>query len=239
MGHRAASGPPESKLFAKQFERFLINGGIDASAHYFVSCFSATGDDLGQWRAYADNGRGFALGFDTAMLEDGFVKSSALPTGSGQSFRVIYNDNAAIKLQSDIIDKMFHLISLPHRKNLGSKTLHEYMGELLVLTCMHCLRAALFFKHEAYSNEAEYRFLQIHMAGPHAPPIVKYRARPYELVRYREYDWRAAAPSALTKKSLSARLRQNESGTVRQKCLRAYHPAAVVEVIPSLIPYRS
>ena len=178
LGKRAASGPPESQLFAKQFQRFLIDGGIDQAAHFFVACFSATGDDLGQWRAYADNGRGFALGFDTAILEDGFVKSSTLSTGGGQTFRVVYNDKVAAKLHSDIIDKMFHLISLPHGKKLDSKSLHEYMGELLVLTCMHCLRAALFFKHEAYANEAEYRFLKIHMGPPHPPPVVKYRDSP-------------------------------------------------------------
>ena len=95
---------------------------------------------------------------------------------------------AAIQLQTNIIDSMFHLISLPHGKKLNSPTLHEYMGDLLVLTWMHCLRSALFFKHEAYSNEAEYRFLQVHMAGPHPASDVKYRTKPYELVRYREFD---------------------------------------------------
>ena len=239
LGKRAASGPPESQVFAKQFERFLIDGGIDEAAHFFVGCFSAAGDDLGQWRGYADNGRGFALGFDAAILEDGFVKSSALPTGSGQTFRVMYNDKAATELQCGIIDKMFHLISLPHGKNLDSKTLHEYMGELLVVTWMHCLRVALFFKHEAYANEAEYRFLQIHMAGPHAPPAVKYRTRPYELVRYREYDWRVAAPSALTKIVVGPAADKTKAPLFARECLRAYHPTVVVEVVPSLIPYRS
>jgi len=118
-------------VFAKQFERFLIDGGINEAAHFFVGCFSAAGDDLGQWRGYADNGRGFALGFDTAILEDSFVKSSAMPTASGQTFRVVYNDKVAAKVQSGIIDKMFHLISLPHGKNLDSKTLHEYMASYL------------------------------------------------------------------------------------------------------------
>ena len=115
---------------------------------------------MGSGEPTQTTGAASRLGFDTAILEDGFVKSSTLSTGGGQTFRVVYNDKVAAKLHSDIIDKMFHLISLPHGKKLDSKSLHEYMGELLVLTCMHCLRAALFFKHEAYANEAEYRFLQ-------------------------------------------------------------------------------
>jgi Protein of unknown function (DUF2971) len=36
---------------------------------FFALSFSATFDELGQWRAYADDGRGYALGFDTEKLE--------------------------------------------------------------------------------------------------------------------------------------------------------------------------
>jgi hypothetical protein len=35
----------------------------------FVTCFSADGDNLGQWRAYAQDGRGYAIGFDTTTWE--------------------------------------------------------------------------------------------------------------------------------------------------------------------------
>jgi len=41
---------------------------IQLIAHPFVSCLSLAGDDLGQWRAYADDGRGFAMGFRAAPL---------------------------------------------------------------------------------------------------------------------------------------------------------------------------
>jgi hypothetical protein len=47
INRRAASGPDERKIFAQQFERLLIDGGIEAAAHYFVSCFSAAGNDPG------------------------------------------------------------------------------------------------------------------------------------------------------------------------------------------------
>lgn len=239
LNQRAASGPRERKIFAKQFERFSIDKGVEEAAHFFVGCFSASGDDLGQWRAYADNGRGFALGFDTALLENGFVKSSDLPTGSGHTFKVVYNDKTAIRLQERIIDKALRLILLPHGKKFDANTLREYRREVLITTCMHCLQASLFFKHEAYSSEAEYRFLQIHMAGPHAPPVVKYRARPYGLVRYREYDWRTAASSALTKIVVGPAADKMNATLFAKDCLRAFHPASPVDVVPSLIPYRS
>jgi hypothetical protein len=70
LNSRAVDGPPPSKLFSQQIEAFLTQGGIQAAAHYFVCSFSSTGDDLGQWRAYADNGQGYALGFDAKELVD-------------------------------------------------------------------------------------------------------------------------------------------------------------------------
>jgi hypothetical protein len=57
----------DDRLEIKQFSdnvAAMLHGGIEEAAHYFVCCFSKEGDDLGQWRAYADNGRGFAIGFD-------------------------------------------------------------------------------------------------------------------------------------------------------------------------------
>ena len=62
LNEKAANGPEESKLFARDFGS--LNEAIRRSAHYFVCSLSERGDDLGQWRAYADNGRGYALGFD-------------------------------------------------------------------------------------------------------------------------------------------------------------------------------
>ena len=37
------------------------------TAHY-ISCFSHAGDSLNQWRSYADDGRGFAIGFKRSEL---------------------------------------------------------------------------------------------------------------------------------------------------------------------------
>jgi hypothetical protein len=79
LNTKAATGPPESKIFAKDFGAFTQQGGIQRSAHYFMCSFSSCGDDLGQWRAYADNGRGYALGFDGKGLEKAFDKQGRAP----------------------------------------------------------------------------------------------------------------------------------------------------------------
>jgi hypothetical protein len=51
LTERAATGARETQYFAKEFERFLLAGGVEAAAHFFVCSFSKWGDELGQWRA--------------------------------------------------------------------------------------------------------------------------------------------------------------------------------------------
>jgi hypothetical protein len=64
---RTSAARPEISTFASLLERFDVDRGIEQAGHFFICSFSADGDDLGQWRAYADNGRGYALAFDTAL----------------------------------------------------------------------------------------------------------------------------------------------------------------------------
>lgn len=61
LSNCATATRPETEYFARGFEAFLSQGGVKASGHFFSASFSGDGDDLGQWRAYGDNGRGFAL----------------------------------------------------------------------------------------------------------------------------------------------------------------------------------
>src|SRR5271157_5275624 len=60
------------KNLSEHVEAFRSKG-LKKSARYFVCAFSSDGNELGQWRAYADNGRGFALGFDRKAFEDTFM----------------------------------------------------------------------------------------------------------------------------------------------------------------------
>jgi len=72
------------------------------------------------------------------------------------------------------------------------------MADLLVTHALHVIRGIMFFKHEAYKNEKEYRFQQLFRYDKPAPAL-KYRQRPCSLVRYREFDWRPGTSSALKK----------------------------------------
>jgi hypothetical protein len=120
LNARAAAGPPESQTFARVFEAFAPEGAIQKIAHFFVCSFSAHGDDLGQWRAYADNGRGYALAFEARTLEKEFVAQTVMPPFSNGTFPVLYDDARLSGIYGQIVDSMFQLISLPRGRSLAS-----------------------------------------------------------------------------------------------------------------------
>ncbi len=142
----ASAGPPESKFFAEQFRAFGTQGGIQASAHYFVCSFSADGDDLGQWRAYADNGRGYALGSDAKVLETGYTKVGDAPLPNNSTFGVTYNDAQLAELHRQMIEAAFPLISLPRGRGMGSAIIRSYLTELSVPRLDACITRSFVFQ---------------------------------------------------------------------------------------------
>jgi len=229
---------PETQKFAADFARFNVEGAIEESGHFFVCCFSAAGDDLGQWRAYADNGCGFALGFEAPALEQAFAKKDGIPILNHSSFPVTYDDQRLIDIQNQLVQKMLHLISLPRSKRIHPAAINPYMWDLATRHAIHITRAVLFFKHEAYKNEAEYRFLQLYSKDRTAP-AVKYRHRPYSLVRYREFDWKAVAPKALNKIVIGPAADRAKAVQFARDCMEAFHTEGEISIVHSTIPYRS
>lgn len=223
------------QIFNKNFAAFAQQGAIPKVAHFFMCSFSSSGDDLGQWRAYADNGRGYAVGFDAKALEDGYTKQGGIPIPNNSTFHITYNDAQLLGIQGQIVEKMHNLIMLPTGRKLKNAAINVYMAELQVLLTLHILQTILFFKHEAYADEREFRFLQIHKANE--PPTVEVRARRYGLVKYREFDWRSVAPDALKKIVVGPAADYGTATQFAKDCLGLFHHGNV-EVTRSEIPYR-
>jgi hypothetical protein len=232
----ADTGPQELKIFTKNLIA-MLEGGIEEIAHFFVCCFSVAANDLGQWRAYADNGRGFALGFDGKMIEDAFTKTGAGPIEGRMTFPVTYADAPLDALHRQIVEALVPMVSLPHGKHMRNREIDAYMSELSVNASVPILRGALFFKHAAYVNEAEYRFLDLHRAG--AVPDLKTRGKPGAPKRYREFDWRTVAPNALKSITIGPAADPAAARQFIDECRRAFHPAPDLEILESGIPYRA
>lgn len=222
--NKAAS--PDAQNFAQGLVEFSKRVGIRQSGNYFVCSFSESRDDLGQWRAYADNGRGYVLGFGTTELETAFTKDGQ--PAYAQASPLTYDDALLEDIHGQIVEKLFQLTSLPCSTAV--------QAEWYTFRTLKALNAGLYFKHEAYSNEREYRFLEAHPIDQPVPGV-KIRYRPYSLIRYREFNWRQLAPGALKQIVIGPAADRQKAHQFARDCLRFFH-SRTVQMSRSDIPYQ-
>jgi hypothetical protein len=192
LDETSASRPGEREAlqrFARSF-RQVMTDGVEEFAHFFVCCFSTCGDDLGQWRAYSAEARGYAIGFDGAALVKYF--STAMGTGA-HTFPVAYNEKDLNAILRHSVERAAAAVSFPYEcpGRVGEEALRIYMTRLQRRLALLVLQSSLLFKHKAYVNEDEYRLLDLHQIGD--VPGVKFGKKPNVLSRYREFNWKSEA----------------------------------------------
>jgi hypothetical protein len=232
----AAKAHPAAMVFAEKFSAFP--DALPSIAHMFVASFSHNGDDLGQWRGYGSNGHGFALGFDNKLLEERFILRQGERITNNSTFSIRYDDEALRAVHQRLIQKVLPLIELPRWRKLDNSTINEFMKQLSIQLSLCVVRAALFFKHPAYQNEAEYRLL--HMRPINDPlPDLKLRARGHSLIRFTEFDWHTADQPLLREVVLGPALNEGAARPFVIECLRhAGIDPNGIRIWKSGIPYR-
>lgn len=160
----------------------------------FICCFSSNGDLLSQWRAYAEDGCGFAIGFES----DHFELSNDLPC-------IAFNDKTKLtlnKIEYDI-ERQKSTVSTFMRSALDYVEA-ELRSTQLPTTLIRGLDGlagyAALAKNPAFSEEQEYRL--IHMPMIIASKItnkttdtvfacseMKYRTSNNRIIPYFEYDF--------------------------------------------------
>jgi hypothetical protein len=231
----------EIKLFGENIAA-MLRGGVEDVAHFYVCCFSKAQDDLGQWRAYAGNGRGYAIGFDARMLEKAFGNERR----GNMAFPVTYDEDELREMHRRMVSGALSLVAMPRRlmappygRALRNQTINAFMSEVSISLCVPILRAALFFKHQAYRNEQEYRFLQIYAKGQDVPGL-KHRGRADGQVKYREFDWRTVVPDAIKCVISGPAADKVPAARFAESCLREFHRGAgAVPITHSTVPYRA
>jgi hypothetical protein len=112
----------------------------------YCACFSARGDDLGQWRAYGDGGRGVSIGFNCEELKT-FV--------NGWGNWVTYDPVVYTRFANDIIDSLLSLVLVRiNRRDVPWPTLRPVLSQ----ECKRFLPACfLLLKHDGFKDEREFR----------------------------------------------------------------------------------
>lgn len=119
---------------------------------FFISCFCENKDLLSQWRAYGANGGGYSLGFYPNIM-------GIDPKKSGTNFDlrpVIYDQKLQEKLILNFLNfaaQEISKLSEPDDISENPKLVNEIM--------MHLLEYMLMFKHPSFSEEKEWRIVQM------------------------------------------------------------------------------
>lgn len=106
-----------------------------------ASCFSLDGDVLSQWRAYSDDGKGYAIGFRAQDL-------AQLPV---KILKVLYERKEQIDEMKSIIRAIYE----------AEKTEGEKFGSNFLNTCLSLAFDLAAYKNPAFEEEREVRLVHV------------------------------------------------------------------------------
>lgn len=148
---RSANTDPEVESLLAAAEHGLLNLQPE-KVGLFVTCFSGTPDDLGQWRAYGGGEGGYALAFNARQL--------AIEAVANNSFllRVRYKEQERAVLLDDIL-KWTILFFKEGVKDHRAPSIEEWIPEFLTVWSEQIMGFAALIKHEAFEAENEWRLI--------------------------------------------------------------------------------
>jgi hypothetical protein len=174
-----------------------------ATLDFFVACFSSARDDLGQWRAYGDNGRGVAIGFAPEMFAAKPAEPGLAPEKHAFVGRVRYKPEEIMERSRRAIAQAADVFLAASDENrelmrdggVGWPFMQD-LGRLLIAEQL--IWHALTSKHHAYEHEREVRMLMMG-SGPMLKAATKTRMRGgAEFVPYIALPWPARQPRNIT-----------------------------------------
>jgi hypothetical protein len=141
----------------------LTQKNFGRALEFFIASFSRRRDELGQWRAYADDGRGVAIGFSPRLFAATDAKNSE-PSKNSYVGPVFYKDSQTRARHAKGLDKAARMLddALRYaRRHLRDKKIGMgFLNQLArAVVAAPLLWNALTCKHPAYEHEAEVRMI--------------------------------------------------------------------------------
>jgi len=187
VAHQIAAGADgRVRLFLDYFLDLFRHDNFVPTLEFFIACFSRTRDDLGQWRAYADNGRGVAIGLSPSLFA---VADTPVPgqlpefVGSVRysladvcgCHEACLTEAAAIFLAAANANA-----DLLTDKSVGISFMDQFVRDIIASPLIwNCLTS----KHPAYEHEQEVRLVMMGTPAVVAP-FVTTRFRGSKIVPY-------------------------------------------------------
>lgn len=144
-------GPKPDSLYAQ----LLVQNVPWMELTAYACCFSKEGDLLSQWRAYAEDGAGFSVGFSTDWLKQ--QRRKYLPKHPLELLEVEYDDDRQLELATTCIRRYLGQVS-------GQNKTGRQAYSMWTITQLWTLSAAC--KHPSFQDEREVRLILAEIADP-------------------------------------------------------------------------
>jgi hypothetical protein len=171
-----AAKDPIYKRYCDKVIKRLSHPSFGIFFEPFVACFSRDRNTLEQWRAYGDNGRGFAIGLEPIVFQVKPKRKGDYPTFITE---VAYGDDA-IPLIRQPIERWFD--SVP--RHAISADDESWLPGLTMAILWYSART----KHKAYSAEKEVRLITRRSSDAKFEKRIRFRNRGSVIVPYFEED---------------------------------------------------
>lgn len=155
------------KLFTDEF--FNEN---HADFRYYVTCFSYQNDLLSQWRGYADDGRGAAIGFDLDVLKEVVTVSPEISKSSIVSLHKISYSEAEQRevvhqIVHELVDEIEKILQKEEQCRESIEEKQDYEIEVLdkVMNCfekkfLKLFQESVYMKNPFFREESEIRLCE-------------------------------------------------------------------------------
>lgn len=229
------------RLFLETLSDMFSARNFSANLEFLIASFSRERDDLGQWRAYADNGRGYAIGFAPHLfaVED---KQDRKPNENVVVGPVRYHINEVCERHKVAIDRAAEIFlstveanaPLVSDKRVGIPFMQDMARAAIASPLIwNCLTT----KHPAYAHEREVRFVLLGLTESLSPYITT-RLRGSEIVPYVTHKLPLKKPHSLAGIVVGPSAPIDPERTVRTM-LRSLGYNPDLPVSRSDIPYRA
>ena len=155
------------KLFTDEF--FNEN---HADFRYYVTCFSYQNDLLSQWRGYADDGRGAAIGFDLDVLKEVVTVSPEISKPSIVSLhKISYSETeqreVVHQIVHELVDEIEKILQKEEQCRESIEEKQDYEIEVLdkVMNCfekkfLKLFQESVYMKNPFFREESEIRLCE-------------------------------------------------------------------------------
>ena len=156
------------ELFEQFLSQSIIETFDDDKRYYtfFVCCFSAVGDQLSQWRGYADDGKGLSIGFDQEKMKNSADEEQERGGYYLIFDKVVYHESEQKNIVKQYADALISDLKLWAKSEVIEGNTELVTEYLFGKTMGNLFKRCVLLKNPFFIEEKEYRLCYLNTVEP-------------------------------------------------------------------------